>query len=78
MDGPKSFPGKQTVDPELLLLDGWMIEIIGFRLLTKRRDILSASNVERNMFPDGNVGATWLKALLAKSFSKGAEKLEGF
>ena len=56
MDGPKLFPGKQTADPGLLSpfrMDGWMIEIIGFNLLTKGRDIRSISNVERNIIPDG-------------------------
>ena len=41
MDGPKLFPGKQTADTGLLSpfrMDGWMIEIIGFKLLTKGRD----------------------------------------
>ena len=77
MDGPKSFPGKQTADQKLLSLfrmDGWMIELIGFKLLVKGRDIRRISNVERHMFQ--TVGATWQKALLAKTFGKRAEKLE--
>ena len=73
MDGPKSFPGKQTADPGLLSpfrMDGWVIKIIGFKLLTKGREIRSASNVVRNTIPDGG-------SYGAKSLSKGAEKLEG-
>ena len=51
VDGSKSFPGKQTADPGLIFpfrMDGWVIKIIGFELLTKGRDIPSASNVVRN------------------------------
>ena len=78
MDGPKSFPGKQTADPGLLSplrMDGWVIKTIGFKLLTKLRDIRSASNVVRNTVPDG--GSYVAKSLAGKTFSKGAEKLEG-
>ena len=52
-----------------------MIQIIGFKLLTKGRDIRSASNVVRNTNPDG--GSYLAKSLVGKTFSKGAEKLEG-
>ena len=67
MDGPKSLPGKQTADLGLLSslrMDGWMIEIIGFKLLTKGHDIRSISNVKRNMIPD--IGYYVAKKLLAK------------
>ena len=56
MDGPKSFPGKQTADPGLhspFRMDGWVIEIIVLKLLTKGRDIRSDLNVVRNTIPDG-------------------------
>ena len=78
MDSPKSFPVKPTADLGLLSplrMDGWMIEIIGFKLLTKGRDICSISNGERNMIPDG-----WsyvAKSLASKTFGKRAKKLEG-
>ena len=78
MDGPKSLPGKQTADQGLLSpfrMDGWVIKIVGFKLLTKRRDIRSASNVVRNTIPDG--GSYVAKSLAGKTFSKGVEKLEG-
>ena len=78
MDGPKSFPGKQTADLGLISpfrMDGWVIEIKCFKLLTKGRDIQSASNVERNKIPDG--GSYVAKSLAGKTLSKGAEKLEG-
>ena len=45
------------------------------KLLTKGRDIRSASNVEQNTIPDG--GRYVAKSLARKTFSKGAEKLEG-
>ena len=73
MDGPKSFPGKQTADPGLLSpfwMDGRVIEIIGFKVLTKGRDIRSALNVEWNTIPDG--GSYVGKSLASKTFSKGA------
>ena len=75
VDGPKSFSGKQTADPGLLSpfkMDGWVIKIIGFELLTKGR---GASNVVRNRIPDG--GSYVAKSLAGKTFSEGAEKLEG-
>ena len=78
MDGPKYFPGKQTADPGLLSplgMDGWMIEIIGFKLLMKGRDIHSILNVERYMIPDSESYVA--KGLASKTFGKGAEKLEG-
>ena len=82
MDGPKLFPGKQTSDPGLLSpfrMDGWVIGIIGFKMLTKGRDIRSALNVVRNTIPDGGsyVAKDVAKSLAGKTFSKGAEKLEG-
>ena len=53
MDGQKSFLMKQTADPGLLFcpfrMDGWVFEIISFKLLTKGRDIRSASNVVGNI-----------------------------
>ena len=52
-----------------------MIEIIGFKLLTKGQDICSVSNVEQNMIPEG--GGYVAKSLAGKTFSKGAEKLGG-
>ena len=52
-----------------------MIEIIGFKILTKIQDIRSASNIERNTIPDS--GRYVAKSLAGKTFSKGAEKLEG-
>ena len=52
-----------------------MIEIIGFKLITKGRDIRSTSNVKWNTIPDG--GSYVAKSLAGKTFSKGAEKLEG-
>ena len=56
-------------------MDGWEIKIICFKLLTKGRDIRSTSNVVRNTIPDG---ASYVaKGLAGKTFSKGAEKLEG-
>ena len=54
-------------DPRLLSpfkIDRWMIEIIGLKLLTKRRDIRRASNVERNKIPD--VGSYVAKSLAGK------------
>ena len=78
VDGLKSFPGKQTADPGLLSpfrMDGWMIEIKGFKLLTKGRDICSILNVKQNMIPDGRSVVT--KSLASKTFGQGAEKLEG-
>ena len=78
MDGPKLFPGKQTANPGLLSpirINGLVIKIIGFKLLTKGRDIRSALNVVRNTIPD--VGSYMAKSLAGKTFSKGAEKLEG-
>ena len=77
MEGPKLFPGKQTADPGLLSpfrMDGWRIKLIGFKLLTKGRDIRSALNVVWNTIPDG--GSYVDKSLAGKTFSKGAEKLE--
>ena len=68
MDGPKSFPGKQTADLGLLSpfrVDGWMLEIIGFKLLTKGQEFLM-------------VGATRLKALLAIFLAKGWKSWIGF
>ena len=79
MDGPKQFQESREPTRNYFLLlgwtDGWVIEIIGFKLLTKGRDIRSASNVERNTIPDG--GSYVAKSLAGKTFSKGAEKLEG-
>ena len=71
--------GKQTADPGLLSLfrmDGWVIKIIGFKLLTKGRDIRSASNVVRNTIPDG--GSYVAKILLAKLLAKGQKSWRGF
>ena len=51
-----------------------MIKIIGFKLLTKGRDIQSASNVVRNTIPDG--GSYVAKSLAGKTFSEGGEKAE--
>ena len=50
-----------------------MIEIIGFKLLTKGRDIQSAWNIEQKTIPDS--GSYVAKSLAGKTFSKGAEKL---
>ena len=78
MDGPKSFPGKQTAYPGLLSsfrMDGWVIELISFKLLTKGRDIRSALNIVQNRIPDD--GSYVAKSLAGKTFSKKAEKLEG-
>ena len=77
MDTPKLFPGKQTADPGLLSpfrMDGWVIEIIGFKLLTKGQDIRSDLNIVRNTIQDG--GSYVAKSLAGKTFSKGAERLE--
>ena len=55
VEGPKLFPGKQTANPGLLSLfkmDGSVIEIIGFKLLTKGQDIQSTSNVVQNTITD--------------------------
>ena len=79
MDGPKPFPGKQTADPGLLSpfrMDGWVIKIIGFKLLMKGRDIRSASNVLQNTIPAG--GSYLAKALLAKLLAKGRKSWKGF
>ena len=64
MDGAKS-PG----------MDGWVIEIIGFKLLAKGRDIQSALNVEQSTIPDA--GSYVANSLAGKTLSKGGEKLEG-
>ena len=52
-------------------INGWVIEIIGFKLITKGR----ALNVEWNTIPDG--GSYMAKSLAGKTYSKRAEKLEG-
>ena len=56
-------------------MDEWVIELIGFKLITNWQDIRSASNVVHNTIPDG--GSYVAKSLAGKTFSKGAEKLEG-
>ena len=76
MDGPKLFSGKQTADPGLLSpfrMDEWVIEIIGFKLLKKGRDIRSTLNVERNTIPDSESFVA--KCLAGKTFNKGAGKV---
>ena len=54
-------------------MDGWVIELISFKLLTKGRDIRSASNVVRNTISDG--GSYVAKSLAGNTFSKGAGKV---
>ena len=79
MEGLKSFSGKQTADLGLLSplrMDRLMVEIISFKLLTKRQDICSISNVEQNMIPD--VGSYVAKSLAGKTLAKGQNIWRGF
>ena len=65
-------------DPGLLSpirMDRWMIEIIGFKLLTKRGNIRSTSNVERNTISD--CGSYMAKSLAGKNFSQKGGRVGG-
>ena len=53
-----------------------MIEIIGFKLLIKGRDIRSALNVEQNTIPED--GSYMAKSLAGKLLAKGRKSWRGF